>query len=171
MRITGLTLFFVLLISQNALPLQKSGRAQGEQEKWKQIAVLRSERSDVERLLGKSKYQGYMVSYDLEEGHLNIEYALYNFCEKRNKYGWNVSEWTVTGITYSPYSAPKFSSLKLNLKGFRKIRENLCCPEMLTYVSDEQGVAYTLNPEGTLNNTRYFPSSSYDYLLCSKQSK
>jgi hypothetical protein len=171
MRITGITLFFVLLISSNALPLRKSVRAQGEQEKWKQIVVLRSSRSDVERLLGESKYKGYDVAYDLEDGHLDIAYAIFNFCEKRNKFGWKVPEWTVTEVNYSPYRAPQFSSLKLNLKGFRKIRENPCCPEMITYVSQEQGIGYTLNPEGTLNNIRYFPSSRYDYLLCSKQSK
>lgn len=171
MRITTIALFFVLLISSNALPLQKSSRAQGEKAKWKQIAVLRSTRSDVERLLGKADSEGYTVAYDLEEGHLFVDYAIYDFCDERNEYGWNVPQWAVTELSYSPYRAPKFSSLKLNLKGFRKIRENPCCPEMITYISDEEGVAYTLNPERTLHNIRYFPSSRYNYLLCRKQSK
>lgn len=172
MRVIGIALFFTLLMSSNLMSAQKMGKARdGEQAKWKQIAVLRSTRSDVERLLGKSESQGYTVTYDLEDAHLFINYAMFNFCEKKNKFGWNVPEWTVTEVTYSAYHPFQFSSLKLNLKRFRKIRENPCCPELITYVSDEDGVAYTLNPEGTLNNIRYFPSSRYDYLLCSKQSK
>lgn len=171
MRVISFALSFALLMSSNLLPVQKTGNAQARGARWKQIVVLRSNRLDVERLLGKADSDGYTVAYDLEEGHLFVDYAVFNFCEERNKYGWNVSEWTVTELTYSPYRAPKFSSLKLNLKGFRKIRENPCCPQMITYISDEEGVAYTLNPEGTLNSIRYFPSSRYNYLLCKQESK
>ena len=41
---------------------------------WHQIQPLRSTRVDVERLLGKSS-EGYSANYELEEGHLFIEYS------------------------------------------------------------------------------------------------
>lgn len=168
MRLISAALFFVLVAS-NVLPTQKVGQTQ--EPKWKQIVVLKSTRADVERLLGKSKYQGYDASYDLEEGYLFIEYTAFNFCENGKSFGWKVSEWTVIEVTYRPHDPPQLSSLNLNLTRFRKERENPCCPDLITYINDDDGVAYTVDSDGTLNDIRYFPPSRYNNLRCPGQSE
>lgn len=166
MKFVSTALLFALVMNSNTLLAR---RVSGSQDaKWKQIIVLQSTRSDVEKLFGKSKYQGYSVSYDVEEDHLNIEYAGFNFCDGK-EFGWNVSEWTVVEITYRPHQVSQFSSLNLDLTRFKKVRESPCCPDLITYINNEEGVAYTVNPSGTLNNIRYFPSSQYDHLRCGKQ--
>jgi hypothetical protein len=133
---------------------------------WKQIVVLQSTRSDVERLLGKSKDEGYYVSYDLEEGHLSIDYAGFNFCRDAEGVGWNVSEWTAVEVTYHLDNPLRFSSLKIDLKRFRKVRESPHSPDMISYINDAKGIAYVVNYEGRLIKIRYFPSSQYDSLRC-----
>lgn len=143
-----------------------------EDAAWKKIVLLQSTRSDVERLLGKSKSQGYVAAYDLEDGHLFIQYSPWNYCDHEKDFDWNVPKWTVLEIAYSPYKLPRFSSLKIDLKRFQKVRENPCCPDLITYRNAEEGVAYTvLEPDGKLNRIDYFPSSRYDYLRCKLNGK
>jgi hypothetical protein len=163
------TAMFFVLVASNVLPSQKVGEAQ--EPGWKQVVVLKSTRSDVESLLGGSRYQGYDVSYDLEKGHLFIEYSTINFCEEGESFGWNVSEWTVIEVSYRPLDPPPLSSLNLDLARFRKERENPCCPDLITYINDDEGVAYTVSSDGILNDIRYFPSSRYNNLRCSEQSE
>lgn len=169
MQQSRIALFFILVLTSSVLHAQKISGSQ--ETKWKQIVVLQSTRNDVERLLGKSRYQGHAVSYDLEDGHLNIEYTAFNFCEGGNNFGWSVPEWTVINVTFAPYRAPQFSALNLNLKQFRKVRENPCCPDLMTYVNDVEGVSYTTYLGGILNTIEYFPSSQYNHLRCRKQPK
>jgi hypothetical protein len=138
---------------------------------WKEIIVLQSTRDDVERLLGKSKCRGYDAAYNLEEGHIDIEYSAFNFCEQGKEFGWNVSEWTVVEVSYRPNNPPRFSSLKLDLTRFKRARENPCCPDIITYRNVEEGVAYTVNLEGTLHTIEYFPSSRNDDLRCKARGK
>lgn len=161
--------FLTLVIGSSAFQVNLYMAAQGA--KWKQIVVLVSSRSDVERLLGKSRSPGFDGVYDLEEGHLFVVYAPLNFCENGKDFGWDVREDTATEIIFSPPNGPLFSSLNLDLARFKKVKESPCCPDLISYVNKEEGVAYVVNPDGTVNEIRYFPSSQYDHLLCSKKPK
>lgn len=168
MRFLSIALFFILNIASNNLLAHKSSEAQ--ETRWKQIVVLRSARDDVERLLGKSQSPGYDGVYHLKEGHLFVLYTALNFCEYGKDFGWNVPEGTVVEVTFRPDPMPQFSTLNLDLKRFKEVRESPCCPDLITFRNDEEGVAYTVNPSGTLNTIEYFPSSQYDHLRCRKQS-
>jgi H2-forming N5,N10-methylenetetrahydromethanopterin dehydrogenase-like enzyme len=138
---------------------------------WKQIVILKSSRLDVERFLGRSNSPGFDGVYDLEEGHLFVMYTPFNFCENGRTIGWNVREDTVIEISFTPNHVPLFSSLKLELEKFKAVQESPCCPDIISYVNEEEGVAYVVNPDGTLNQVRYFPSSQHDRLLCGKQQR
>ena len=70
-------------------------------------------------------------------------------------------------ITYEPDDPPKLVDLKLDLRKFRKQKES---SELISYVSDEEGVDYTFQADNTLNDVRYFPGRRYDSLRC-KQAK
>ena len=126
--------------------------------KWRHIILMRSTRDDVERLLGRSKYRGYSASYKVEDGTLQVEYYPFNFCESQPGAYLRVPQWTVVEITHVPDSPPKFANLKLDLKKFRKVRESVHAPELISYV----------NADKELNDIRYFPGRRFDYLRCKK---
>jgi hypothetical protein len=122
----------------------------------------------VVRLLGQSQYEGYYTSYRVEGGVLSIEYYPFRFCTSTDSY-LKVQQWTVVEMTYEPDNSPTFGELKLDLKRFRKVRENPHVPELITYIDDEDGVAYTFQADDTLNDVRYFPARRYDALHCKKR--
>ncbi len=72
MRLINIILLFALVITSRFVVAPKSGATQ--EPEWKRILVLKSTRSDVEKLIGKSKEQGYMAYYPLKEGSVHIEY-------------------------------------------------------------------------------------------------
>lgn len=173
MRIVIAALFFALVAAPKVLLAQNTGGTDGD--KWKQIVVLQSTREDVERLFGKSRNTGYGVVYDLEGSRLEIDYNVFNNCERGDfckpgiDCGWFVPEWTVLEVNYSPDPAPKFSSLNLDLTGFKK---DFDTHSHVIYTSNEEGVSYTVYiPRGTLSSIRYFPSSRFDHLLCPEKPK
>lgn len=111
------------------------------------------------------------MTYNLEDGTLYISYYGDDHCKPR--YGlaadWNIPEWTVTEITYIPNNPPQFASLRLDLKKFRMARLSPNVPDMISYVSEEQGVEYTLEGDGlTLHSISYFPGKQNANLRCSK---
>lgn len=164
MRLVNIILLLALMITSQVVLAQKSEVTQAPE--WKRIVVLQSTRSDAERLLGKSKDQGYLVYYPLKEGGLHIEYSD-GSCQPGQDSGWNVPEWTVIEVTYSPFeNPPQLSSLNLNLTRFKIVRESPDVPDLITYINDDEGVAYTVEPDGTLNEIRYFPPSQYNNLRC-----
>ena len=164
-----LRLFFILAITF-CVP-QVNVHIAAQEPKWRQIVVLTSTRMDVERLLGKSRSSGFDGVYDFEEGHLFVEYTIFNFCENGKTFGWNVRKETVTGIVFSPRHGPLFSSLNLDLKRFTTVQESPCCPDLISYINKEEGVAYVVNPDGTVNAIRSFPSSQQDQLRCGTKPK
>jgi hypothetical protein len=139
-----------------------------QEPKWKQISVISTTRSDVERLLGKSKDNGYIVFYPLEEGSLHIEYSA-GLCNP-NQDGWDVQEWTVIEVMYTPFKAPpKFSDLKLDLSKFKKELAGFSTPGIFSYINEEEGIRYTVEPDGTVMDIVNFPSSRYNNIHCSSQ--
>lgn len=135
---------------------------------WRQIILMRSTREDVERLLGRSKNRGFFASYRMEDGTLDVEYYPFNFCTPAPDADLKVRRWTVVEITYVPDNAPTLADLKLDLKKFRKVRESVHVPELVSYINDEEGVDYTFQADDTLNDVRYFPARRYEALRCKK---
>jgi hypothetical protein len=139
---------------------------------WRQkLLLLQSTRADVEKVFGKPIGKHNDVTYNLEDGTLYISYYGYDHCKPR--YGltadWNIPEWTVTEITYLPDNPTQFASLSLDLRKFRMARLSPNVPSMISYVSEEQGIEYTLEGDGlTLHSIRYFPGKQYTNLRCSK---
>lgn len=139
-----------------------------KESKWRQIVLLRSTRDDVERLLGQPRYEGYYASFKVEGGVLSVEYYPFDFCTSADAY-LKVRRWTVVEMTYEPDIPPTLAELKLDLKKFRKTRESPHVPELITYIHDQEGVGYTFQADGTLNDVRYFPARRYDALRCKKR--
>lgn len=158
----------ILVLSLAGLFTQFDTKSLGTKPKWQQIVVMRSTREDVVRLLGQSKYEGSYTSYKVEDGVLSIEYYPFHFCTSTNSY-LKVQQWTVVGMTYEPDNPPTLGELKLDLKRFRKLRESPHVPELITYIDDEDGVAYTFQADNTLNDVRYFPARRYDALHCKRR--
>src|SRR6185436_8614442 len=153
------TLIFV--ISLLSLFAQIGTMSYAKESKWRQIVLLRSTRDDVERLLGRPRYEGYYTSIKVEDGVLSIEYYPFDLCMSHDAY-LKVPRWTVVEITYEPDNPPTLADLKLDLKKFRKTRESPHVPELITYINDVAGVAYTFQADGTLNDVRYFPAKRFD---------
>jgi hypothetical protein len=138
--------------------------------KWRQIVLMRSMREDVEKLLGPSKNRGFLARYRVEDGTLDVEYYPFDFCTPAPDADFRVRRWTVVEITYEPDNPPTLAVLKLDLKKFRKVRESVHVPELVSYVNDEEGVDYTVQGDGTLYNIRYFPGRHLDALRCKADS-
>ena len=144
---------------------------QFENALWRQKVVLfQSTRADVEKLFGKPIGENGSP-YRLEDGTLYLEYYDYDHCKPWHGRAadWNIPEWTVTEITFSPSQPLQFKAFKLDLKGFRTAHLSPEVPDLLSYISDQQGVEYTLEPDGTLNEVRYCPGTSYDRFRCPKK--
>ncbi len=67
---------------------------------------------------------------------------------------------------YEPDNPPKLSALKLDFKKFRKVRESVHVPELITYRNNEEGVKYTFQADKTLDNITYFPGRHFERLRC-----
>jgi hypothetical protein len=151
----------LILISFSALVAEFQKSAQ-----WKRIVLMHSTRKDVESLLGPSKNSGYIASYPVEDGTLNVEYYPYRYCEPRGDADWNLPQWAVLELTYRPDHPSKLQSLKLDLSKFRKTSESFDAPDLVSYVNNEEGVDYTFQEDGTLNDIRYFPGNRYKEFRC-----
>ena len=139
-----------------------------EAPKWKQIRLMSSTRTDVEKLLGESKFRGYFGMYEVEDGVLHVDYYPFDACTEADA-DLRVPQWTVVEITYEPSNRVTLVDLKLDLKKFRKRRESPDVPDLISYVNEKEGVAYTIDSnDNTLNSVRYFPGKRYEGLRCKK---
>jgi hypothetical protein len=158
---------WVLLTSvSTSHPALLTRRAIVQTDRWKQIVVLRSTRADVEKLLGKGKEHAFIAHYPIEEGMLHVEYSD-GRCSPGKYRGWKVAEGTVIELLYVPDNPSKFSALHLDLTKFRTVRESPDAPELITYIKDDEGIAYTVQLDGTVSEIRHFPSSHHEKLRCS----
>ena len=156
------SVWFILL----TLSLQAQIPSIAPGAKWKQIVLLKSNRSDVEKLVGVSQDQGHIVYYPISEGSLRIEYSP-GFCKPQQVVDWNVAEWTVIDLQYVPFrNQPKFSSLNIDLKSFNKRPPALHTSEV-SYYNDDAGIAYTVN-EGELERVELYPSKKNRDLSCAR---
>jgi hypothetical protein len=148
------------------------GIPQFEKTVWRRnVLLLHSNRADVETLLGKpSSGQGYVVSYKLSDGMLDLEYYPFDHCKSSNGTGpyFNVPDWTAIEMAFRPDHQPRISSLSVSLNQLRKVRLNPDLPQLMSYLDDKEGIEYTVASDRTLNNVRYFPGSRYDSFRCPK---
>jgi hypothetical protein len=131
-----------------------------------EIVVLRSPRAKVEKLLGRGRGEehAFIAYYPISEGSLHIDYSD-GSCKPGQYRAWKVP----VEVVYTPLnSPPKFTSLNLDLKKCRTVRESPDVPDLITYIGDTDGVAYMVQLDGTVSEIRYFPSTQHDGLRCSK---
>jgi hypothetical protein len=140
---------------------------------WQKIKLLKSTRADVEKLLAQtSDPSAYVGQYSFDNYELWVDYYPFDHCRPRfGRVGeWNVPEWTVTEITYVPSGSVPFSTLKLDLRKFRKEHESPHVPDMVSYIDDSKGVDYTLDVDGTtLHSIRYFPPIRNKQMQCEER--
>ncbi|MBK7708549.1 MAG: hypothetical protein IPN69_15225 [Acidobacteria bacterium] len=137
---------------------------------WKGITPLRSTKDDVERILGKANSSGkYAVGYQTKEGRVTVFYSS-GLCDENPEMGWNVREFTVISLTYSPSAenSTEFSELKLDQIKFERSPD----PGMMYadyYTSKSDGIVVHVNTiEDTVNFFHFFPESKFDDLKCKK---
>jgi hypothetical protein len=157
----------VTLVSASQLALHTSGPI-AQNDRWKKIVIFHSTRAEVAKMMGKGKEHASIVYYPVKEGGLHIEYSD-GRCGPGQYRGWKVPEGTVIELIHTPFNSPlEFSSLHLDLSKFRISRESPDVPELITYSEDDEGIAYTVQLDGTVSEVRYFPTTQYERLRCSK---
>ena len=130
---------------------------------WRDIAPLKSVRSEVESLFGPSS-DPYLASYSLKDGTLFVQYSAGPCLPVRE--GWNVPEGTVLLVRFEPKTKKRFSSLKLELSKFRKV-EGGDAVGIVNYTNDEEGITYEVQ-RGRVDAIEYMPAKRYDSLRCSQ---
>src|ERR1041385_2029506 len=160
-----LIVFTLMNLSQLSLLAQGAG---AQDELWKHIVILKTTRAEVEKLLGQGEEHASIAYYPLKEGSLHVEYSD-GRCKPGQYRAWKVPEGTVIEVVYTPFKSPiKFASLNLDLHKFRTTRESPDVPDLITYLRNEEGISYTVQLDGTVSEIRYFPSTKYENLRCSK---
>jgi hypothetical protein len=106
--------------------------------------------------------------YIVNNGVLHVEYYPFNSCTEAGA-DLRVPRWTVVEIIYEPKNPVKLADLNLDLTKFKTLQESPHVPDLISYLSEEEGVDYTIDSnDNTLNNVRYFPGKRYDRLRCKK---
>ena len=122
-------------------------------EGWKGIVPLITKRSEVEKILGApaNRCENF-CKYKNGDDEIFIQYAD-EACSKENK--WLVPSGTVTEISVYPGEGPKFSSLKLNRRKFKKTND----PELHGYAwygNDKEGITYSVSEEGRVTGIHLY---------------
>jgi len=124
-------LFFILIVGIGFSPVY------AKQPEWlrkvKKIEVLKSTKSDVEKLFGNPKvietedlaikYKngwGKTVKYEIKDGTLEISYAAGKCSENRSFYSWDIESDVVVEMTFSPNDIVLDNQLGYNLSKFEK---------------------------------------------------
>lgn len=134
-------------------------------KEWRGIVPLHSTRNDVERLFGLSSYGGG-YAYEFENERVFFQYQ-YPDNECGGKYGlWNVPLNTVLAVTVYPKNKVIFSTLKLEMGRFKKIKI-LDLPGSYNYFNEEEGISYAVD-NGMITQINYLGSAKDKHLACPK---
>ncbi len=140
--------------------------------KIKNIKPLVSTREDVIKMFGEPLEKeriSYGKYYDFKDGRMNVIYAT-GLCVtkledgKENVYGWNVPEWTVIDVSFTPKKRINPKKLNINLDEFEK-EEVWDVPGSFEYLNNELGI-YANIYKGKLETISFYPAKKYDYLQC-----
>jgi hypothetical protein len=111
-----------------------------EGKSWRGIVPLRSNRVEVERLIGAPSAPGGSI-YNLKDEVVIIDYSK-GRCEDIRGTKWNVARNTVISITVSPRARLRADELAFNLKSFKKIN-NPEVEDAIYRVNDKDGISIT----------------------------
>jgi hypothetical protein len=132
----------------------------------KKIKIFQSTREDVARIFGQPKnpINQYNNIYELKEGELDVEYSR-GLCSSEKREGWNVPEFVITRIFFTPNKQINHKKLLVGSNGFHKyeIRD---VPGAFIYENDEKGIRYSITSKGKIEAITFYPPSKYDYLFC-----
>lgn len=146
-----------------------------EAKEWRGIIPLKSTRSDVTRILGKSPDGNHFrANYDLDEGHIYIVFATdnndYYDCVKKLPVG------TVLLIQFRPKRGLSLSDLKFDVSKFKKFNvlslEDISSKSKLNdedvnfagYLNDDEGIVIR-TIESEVDEVNYIAASK-DQKLC-----
>jgi hypothetical protein len=142
----------------------------GQQPAWlkkiKEIELLRSTEQDVVRIFGepeKSDYPYFRI-FNLKEGKLDVQYSM-GYCTELKRKGWNVPEFTVTGISLSPKKQVEPEKLGINLSNF-ELTEVFDVPGAFEGRNDELGIELVKTRKGKIESISFYPPSKFDHLYC-----
>ena len=168
MKLKILILITLVLLSNQMI----FGQEPDWMKKMKSITLLSSTRDDVNKLLGQPR--GNRISY-LEyyvlEGEISVQYS--SKCRtiivegKEVVEGWNIPEWTVTTISFSPNKKLTLKKLKFDVTGFNSYPV-LDSRGAKIYENDELGIEYGIGYGGKLDLITFYPANKYDNLHCKK---
>lgn len=134
---------------------------------WRGIEPLRSNRADVERLIGTKVVRcgGSACIYDLDEEIVFVLYAADSTCKNDGATSaWKVPVSTVIEISVRFKADKPLSELAFDLSKFERV-EDKHLPGWIYYVNLDEGVRV----EGglkTASSVTYFQSAKDNYLRC-----
>jgi hypothetical protein len=149
----------IIYLSCITFILSSTARAQ----EWHGIKVLRSTRSDVEKLIGNPMEPNGNI-YDLKDERVTVFYSG-GSCAKGWPFGWNVPEGIVIGITVYLKKTPMLGDLGVDLSEYKKFND----PHDggVTYYSNaEKGISIMTNSDGKVVDIQYSHSRKDSHLLC-----
>ena len=125
---------------------------------WRGIIPLRSDCSDVKRILGISVCQ--TGSYDAGDATVTII-----FSEGSCATGWRVKNGTVLSIDVHTKSPLKYSDLHLDESKYKKTSDTHL-REVTYYDNEDEGVSIAVFSDGTVASLSYVPSLGDKALQC-----
>ena len=159
MRICHIIFAFFIAVTMAEYGMAKS---------WRGIVPLKSNRADVERLLGPST--GDPPRYYLPEHTVYFQYAKCRCGEKCKNDDWNVSPDTVISIMVGMKGVVRLADLKVDLTDFKKWPGDEDVPGSFIYKNDEDGFAIRGGGD-YVSSLTYFPPAKDDHLRCPRDSR
>jgi len=158
-----------ILISSLALLLAMASSAHGKA--WRSIIPLHSDRTYVERLLGKpSMDNGDTVVYEYDAERASIQYSKEPCSDDLNT--WNVPRNTVISIWVTPKSSHwTLQTFSIDPRRFNKLRDEHVL-NIVHYRNETEGVEYNLDETtGSIVLVKYFPMGKDNHLRCRSSEK
>lgn len=133
-----------------------------QEQGWRGIVPLHSQREDVERLAGPPMMPGG-ITYDLKTHRVNVVYSGGTCREAGSQ--WNVPRGTVIGITVYPQTRLMLADLKIDLNRFEKF-VNPYVGDRISYSNKEEGIGVVATSNGEVISIEYFPLAKDSHLRC-----
>ena len=146
----------LVLVVVLSTPLQQSA------EGYKGMVPLITQRSEAEKLLGSPNHPcENFCFYEVGDDRIFVRYAS-EPCSKENN--WTVPSGTVIELSVYPGDDPKFSSLKLDRRHFKKTDD----PELhgySWYEDEKAGVTYCVSQKGRVTGIHWYGAAERDQKL------
>ena len=142
-----------------------------ELDRVKEIKLLESNRDDVRKILADynldiSDDSRYYQWFSTKNAHIMVRYSN-GKCSNNSEY-WNIPEWKVTSIDFSPKNLIKIPDIKVNYSKFRKERKYVNLPHSYTYHNKDLGIAFEVD-KNEIQSIYLFPSKKNYSLLCDNE--